>query len=167
MSPYNLNLMSTYNLLALKKIPEFRKDIGAGIPNCVVFETDSHCKYCSSEYYLHESKCKKVETRVDDCSIHLSATTCLRCLEGYLLKENKCLLITVSNCVTVQDENKCAKCSLSHPTLTLTQTCEAPSGFENCEEYNQKENNQWECSKSSDLSSATSGFSVHSGVASS
>ena len=65
------------------------------IENCMVYETATTCKSCSSGYYLKDNACPKLET-VANCYAH-SNIKCDACAAGYILNSGLNAVVEVNS----------------------------------------------------------------------
>lgn len=59
------------------------------ISNCRYYSNPSVCSNCKTGFYLQDSKCVAVETKIDNCDIYASASTCMSCSDGYMLSASQ------------------------------------------------------------------------------
>lgn len=82
------------------------------IPNCLIYPAKNACSTCAVGYYISQSKCVAITTKIDNCEEYLDAVSCHRCETGSILSENNKLCVNTSkvqNC-TLYTFFECTEC---------------------------------------------------------
>ena len=83
---------------------------GKCLENCKKVENLS-CTICEDDFYLSESTCLPVESKISNCKSYSSQNTCLYCEKGFALAENNlCVVLDFPNCEQAVSIPKCLVC---------------------------------------------------------
>ena len=81
-----------------------------GIKYCTKYANNTSCLTCSSEAYLKNNICVKINKQIENCEEYESELYCRKCNFNYILLNHKCVKSEAINCLTYLDSTTCEKC---------------------------------------------------------